>query len=113
MRGAAADNTSAATDRVVAIAVLPQLESRAEVLDRIARALALCNLMPMLSYSWLEARLVSMPWRSAVARARLRKKFCAAGPQPPNVSATIGTSVSPASALVGFVGPRRSQRMLG
>ena len=61
MRGAAADNTSAASDRVVAIAVLSQLESKAEVLERIARALALCNLMPMLSYSWLEARLVSMP----------------------------------------------------
>ena len=61
MRGAAADNTSAASDRVVAIAVLSQLESRAEVLERIDRALALCNLMPLLSYSWLEARLVSMP----------------------------------------------------
>ena len=44
----AADNTSAASERVVAIAVLSQLERRAEVLDKIARALALCNRMPRL-----------------------------------------------------------------
>ena len=75
MMGAAADNTSAASERVVAIAVLSQLVRSADVLDKTARALALCSLMPKLSYSWLEARLGSKPWRSAVARARLRKKF--------------------------------------
>ena len=49
VKGVAADNTSAASDRVVAIAVLSQLVRSAEVLDRTARALALCSLMPMLS----------------------------------------------------------------
>ena len=49
MRGTTADNTSAATERVVAIAVLSQLERRAEVLDETAQALALCSLMPMFS----------------------------------------------------------------
>ena len=49
VKGAAADNTSAASERVVAIAVLSQLVRSAEVLDRTALALALCILMPMLS----------------------------------------------------------------
>ena len=49
MNGAAADNTSAASERVVEIAVLSQLVSSAEVLDKTAQALALCSLMPMLS----------------------------------------------------------------
>ena len=49
MKGAAADNTSAASERVVAIAVLSQLEKKAEVLAKTALALALCSLMPMLS----------------------------------------------------------------
>ena len=49
VRGSAADNASAASERVVAIAVLSQLERRAEVLDRTALALALCSLIPMLS----------------------------------------------------------------
>ncbi len=61
MRGAAADNTSATSDRLVAIAVLSQLESRAEVRDVPALALAHCKTKPKHSYSWLEARLVSMP----------------------------------------------------
>ena len=51
LTGAAADNTSAASERVVAIAVLSQLVRSAVVLDRTARALALCSLMPKLSYS--------------------------------------------------------------
>jgi hypothetical protein len=41
VKGVAADNTSAASERVVAIAVLSQLVRRAEVLDKTARALAL------------------------------------------------------------------------
>ena len=49
VRGTAADNTSAASERVVAIAVLSQLEKKAEVLDKTALALALCNFIPMLS----------------------------------------------------------------
>ena len=47
--GAAADNTSATSEREVAIAVLSQLERRAEVLDKTALALALCSFIPMLS----------------------------------------------------------------
>ena len=47
--GAAADNTSAASEREVAIAVLSQLERRAEVLDKTALALALCSFIPKLS----------------------------------------------------------------
>ena len=46
MKVVAADNTSAASERVVAIAVLSQLLRSADVLDKIARALALCNLIP-------------------------------------------------------------------
>ena len=49
MMGAAADNTSAASERVVAIAVLSQLERSAEVLAKTALALALCSLIPVLS----------------------------------------------------------------
>ena len=49
MKGEAADITSAASERVVAIAVTSQLEKSAEVLDSTARALVLCSLMPMLS----------------------------------------------------------------
>ena len=41
VKGVAADNTSAASEREVAIAVLSQLVRRAEVLDKTARALAL------------------------------------------------------------------------
>ena len=61
MKVVAADNTSAASERVVAIAVLSQLLRSADVLDKIARALALCNLMPRLSYSWLVAMFRSGP----------------------------------------------------
>ena len=49
MSGTAADNTSAASERVVAIAVLSQLERRAEVLDKTALALALWSFIPMTS----------------------------------------------------------------
>ena len=49
MKVVAADNTSAASERVVAIAELSQLLRSADVLDKIARALALCSLMPRLS----------------------------------------------------------------
>ena len=109
VKGAAADNTSAASERVVAIAVLSQLERSAEVLDKTALALALWSRMPRPSYSWFEAMLGSMPWRSAVVRARLRKKFWAAGPHPPNVSAIMGTRVSPAAAHCRAV--RRSSNL--
>jgi len=49
--GAAADNTSAASDRKVAIAVLSQLLERAAVRDKTARVFALCNLTPTPSYN--------------------------------------------------------------
>ena len=98
LKGEAADNTSAASEREVAIAVLSQLLERAAVRDKTARALALCNLTPRPSYSWQEAMLGSMPWRSTVALAKWRKKDWAAGPHPPRVSATIGTRVRPAAA---------------
>ena len=74
----------------MAIAVLSQLERSAEVLDKTALALALWSLMPRPSYSWFEAMLESMPWRSSVVRARLRKKFWAAGPHPPKVFEGVG-----------------------
>ena len=46
MKVVASDNTSATSERVVAIAVLSQLLRSADVLDKIARALALCNFIP-------------------------------------------------------------------
>ena len=49
MKVGAADITSAASERVVAIAVTSQLERSAEVLDSTARALALCSLTLILS----------------------------------------------------------------
>ena len=74
MMGAAADNTRAASERVVAITVLSQLVRSAEVLDRIARALALCNLMPMLSYSWLDAWLASMPLAFRLSTGKIAER---------------------------------------